>query len=197
MICAVAGTFDVLHEGHRRLLSRAFESGDEVRVGITSDAMASTGRSETVPLEIRRNELESYLRTLGECKVFVIDDMYGPDEMMDDVDVLVVSEETLDNGRILNERRASRGLKPMELSVVPLLMSAMHFPARAATWVNPVPLPGSSSAKLTSCWKNAPWISTASSSWSWMPAQMTSNRTMMERSRSSLKLKTSRLSPTH
>ena len=123
MICAVAGTFDVLHEGHRRLLSRAFESGDEVRVGITSDSMASTGRSETVPLEIRRNELESYLRTLGECKVFVIDDMYGPDEMMDDVDVLVVSEETLDNGRILNERRASRGLKPMELSVVPLLMS--------------------------------------------------------------------------
>ena len=42
---------------------------------------------------------------------------------MDDVDVLVVSEETMENGNILNEERRSRGLKPMELSVVPLVKS--------------------------------------------------------------------------
>ena len=40
---AVAGTFDILHDGHKALLSRAFEVGDTVVVGITSDRMAGEG----------------------------------------------------------------------------------------------------------------------------------------------------------
>ena len=43
---AVAGTFDVLHDGHKALLKRAFEVGNRVYVGITSDRMASEGREE-------------------------------------------------------------------------------------------------------------------------------------------------------
>ena len=120
---AVAGTFDVLHDGHRALLRRAFEVGDLVMVGITSDRMASGSRDVSVPMHIRRAELEAFLSDMGEHRVFEIDDIYGPDEVMDSVDVLVVSEETMDNGRRVNERRVSRGLRPMELSVVPLVMS--------------------------------------------------------------------------
>ena len=120
---AVAGTFDVLHDGHRALLRRAFEVGDVVMVGITSDRMASGSRGVSVPMHIRRADLEAFLADMGEHRIFEIDDIYGPDEVMDSVDVLVVSEETLDNGRRVNERRVSRGLKPMELSVVPLVMS--------------------------------------------------------------------------
>lgn len=120
---AVAGTFDVLHDGHKALLRRAFEVGDRVVVGITSDSMASSGREESVPLELRSSELRRFLDTLGQYSLFVIEDMYGPDEVMDTVDVLVVSEETLENGNRLNERRAERGRPPMELSVVPLVMS--------------------------------------------------------------------------
>ena len=122
-VAAVAGTFDVLHDGHKALISRAFEVGDEVVIGITTDRMASSGRSAHVPMVIRRRELESFVSRLGPARVFEIDDMYGPDEIMDGVDVLVVSEETLDNGRKVNDRRRSRGLKPLELSVVPLVMS--------------------------------------------------------------------------
>lgn len=118
---AVAGTFDVLHDGHRALLRRAFEVGDSVVVGITTDRMAGESRGTFVPLHIRKGELEMFLSTLGDHQVFEIDDMYGPDDVMDGVDVLVVSEETLGNGRIINERRASRGLKPLELSVVPMV----------------------------------------------------------------------------
>ena len=62
---AVAGTFDVLHDGHKALLRRAFEVGDQVVVGITSDRMASSSRGVTVPVHIRRAELESYLSELG------------------------------------------------------------------------------------------------------------------------------------
>lgn len=120
---AVAGTFDVLHDGHRALIRRAFEISDDVVVGITSDRMASKGRDEYVPMEIRRRELEAFLNTLGRYTLFELDDIYGPDEIMDEVQILVVSEETLPNGNLLNERRVSRGLEPMELSVVPLVRS--------------------------------------------------------------------------
>ena len=88
---AVAGTFDVLHDGHAALLRRAFEVGDRVLVGITSDRMAASGRSVSVPLEVRERELRAFLDQLGRYELFVIDDMYGPREMMDSADILVVS----------------------------------------------------------------------------------------------------------
>ena len=118
---AVAGTFGVLHEGHKALIRRAFETGDRVLVGITSDEMSSGGREVSVPLEIRMRELRRFLDTFGRYDLFVIDDIYGPSDKMDDVDVLVVSEESLPNGRLINERRESRGIRKLELSVVPLI----------------------------------------------------------------------------
>ena len=123
-VSAVAGTFDVLHDGHRRLIERAFEVGDRVVVGITSDAMARSGRGETVPLCLRMRALEQYLLGFRKpCEVHVIEDVYGPRDAMDGVDVLVVSEETVGNGRVLNDDRRERGLEPFELSVVPLVMA--------------------------------------------------------------------------
>lgn len=123
MISAVAGTFDVLHDGHRRLLERAFEIGDIVYVGITSDKMASGSRKDFIPLYLRKTALCDYLDTLGQYIIFEIDDVYGPSEMMDDVDVLVVSEETEANGNLVNERRLERGLPAMKVDVVPLVLS--------------------------------------------------------------------------
>lgn len=121
---AVAGTFDVIHDGHLALLKRAFEIGDRVLVGITSDRMASKGRNESIPLSVRLPALERCLEHLGNSyTVFEIDDMYGPATVMDDADVLVVSEETLGNGRLVNEERSRRGVRPLELSVVPLVNS--------------------------------------------------------------------------
>jgi len=121
MIAAVAGTFNVLHDGHKALLRRAFEIADEVRIGMTSDRMAAESRSRFVSMVMRRKELEAFLKGMGRYSIFEINDIYGPDEFMDDVDVLVVSEETLDNGKKVNDRRRERGLKPLELSVVQLI----------------------------------------------------------------------------
>ncbi|HKM09908.1 MAG TPA: inosine/xanthosine triphosphatase [Candidatus Methanomethylophilaceae archaeon] len=124
MRVAVAGTFDVLHDGHRSLLMRAFEIGDYICIGITNDEMASERRDRIIPLEIRRSVLETYLKGMRKpWEVFVIEDIYGPRETMDAIDVLVVSEDTLSNGKKLNEERKSRGVAPLEFSVVSLVMA--------------------------------------------------------------------------
>ncbi len=123
MTVAVAGTFDVLHDGHRALLERAFSFGDHVIIGLTSDGMASGSRKSSVPFHLRKKGLEQYLENRSDYEIFEIGDMYGPDDMMDSVSVLVVSEETAANGEKLNDRRISRGLPPMELSIVPLVMA--------------------------------------------------------------------------
>lgn len=121
---AVAGTFDVLHDGHRALLRRAFEISDIISIGITSDEMASKERKTIIPLELRTSSLKSYLKEMNKpWEIFVIDDIYGPREFMDAVDVLVITEETLSNGKKLNDDRRSRGIPPLELSIVPLVMA--------------------------------------------------------------------------
>ncbi|MBO7351745.1 MAG: inosine/xanthosine triphosphatase [Candidatus Methanomethylophilaceae archaeon] len=123
MIAAVAGTFNILHDGHKALLDRAFEVGDRVMIGLTSDRMASQGRNASVSFDVRKKELEQYLSSRDNYTIFEIDDIYGPKEIMDNVDILVVSEETLSNGEKVNEERASRGIKPLQMSVVHLVIS--------------------------------------------------------------------------
>lgn len=121
---AVAGTFDILHDGHKALLKHAFEISDSISVGITSDKMASEERKIIVPLELRTSSLRSYLKDMKKpWEIFVIDDIYGPRESMDMVDVLVLTEETLPNGKKLNDERRSRGIHSLEFSIVPLVMA--------------------------------------------------------------------------
>lgn len=121
MISAVAGTFNILHEGHKALLDRAFELGDEVYIGITSDRMASSSRGRLNTYYIREKAVREYAASKKKpFSVFTIDDIYGPDEMMDHVDVLVVSEETLGNGKEVVRKAAEKGRK-MDLSVVSII----------------------------------------------------------------------------
>lgn len=122
MIAAVAGTFNVLHEGHIALIERAFAEGDEVFIGITSDEMASGSRDEVLPLYMRRKAIEEYLSSKGrEALIFEINDIYGPPELMDRVDVLVVSRETEENGKKVSEWRVKRSKDPLRISVVDLV----------------------------------------------------------------------------
>ncbi len=118
---AVAGTFNVLHEGHKALLDRAMWMADELYIGITSDKMAAENRTEIIPYYLRRKAIEDYVISKGEiATIFEINDIYGPPEIMDDIDILVVSEETKDNGKLVSRMREKRGLKPLKLDVVSL-----------------------------------------------------------------------------
>ncbi|NIW12582.1 MAG: adenylyltransferase/cytidyltransferase family protein, partial [Candidatus Thorarchaeota archaeon] len=61
---AVGGTFDEFHKGHEALLRKAFEVGNRVLVGVSSDDLVKKlGKSHVVATyEKRVNYLKSFLR---------------------------------------------------------------------------------------------------------------------------------------
>ena len=57
---AIGGTFHVLHVGHRALLKKAFQLGDLIYIGLTTDEMANEFRDLKVsPYEERKKTLKS------------------------------------------------------------------------------------------------------------------------------------------
>jgi inosine/xanthosine triphosphatase len=132
MKVGLGGTFNVLHRGHRALLDRAFEIGDEVLVGITSDAMAGRSREHARSLDERKRDLEAYLRTKGgRWEVVVIDRPDAYIDSMTDLSALVVSPETKTTADSVNRSRAAKGLEPIRLVEVPHVLADDFLPIAA------------------------------------------------------------------
>ena len=64
---AVGGTFDELHMGHKTLLGRAFEVGDKVIIGLSSNEFVSKMSKPhvTASYNERRKELNTFLEQSG------------------------------------------------------------------------------------------------------------------------------------
>ena len=129
MDVALGGTFDPVHDGHRRLFERAFELGD-VTVGLTSDELASQTRHvdrHVNPFDERRHSLEAELETFAaeHDREFEIRRLEKPTGIATEpqFDYLVVSPETRDGGQRINELRREREHDPLEVVVVPHVLA--------------------------------------------------------------------------
>lgn len=125
-LVAVGGTFDMLHKGHRALLEKAFEVGERVVIGITSDPFAKRLHKphKIDPYEVRRAMLEEFLRSRGllqRASIVKLDDPYGPAIEDGDIEALVVSKRTGGRAEEINRIRIARGLKPLDLIRVDLV----------------------------------------------------------------------------
>jgi len=124
MNVALGGTFDPVHDGHRKLFERAFELGD-VTVGLTSDELAPETRHVeryVRPYDRRKRDLEAELapRAGEHDREFAVRELTEPTGIAVEprFDALIVSPETRAGGERINEIRRERGHDPLELVVV-------------------------------------------------------------------------------
>ncbi len=134
MRVAMGGTFDILHDGHRALLGAAFAmKPDQVLVGLTSDRFARETRTAVHPYDVRERRLRSFLRS-RRWRGFVIEaieDAFGPADDLPDLDAIVVSAERVPVAKALNEARASKGLAPLQVHAVAMVLAEDGLPIQS------------------------------------------------------------------
>jgi inosine/xanthosine triphosphatase len=130
MKVCLGGTFDVIHEGHKKLLDLAFSLGVPVLIGLTSDRYAKKGRKEVNTHKVRKKNLEAYLKRkkFKSFELVSINDSYGPSVSMKDLDVIVVSEGTVRRARRINKVREAKGMKALKVIVVPFVLADDSVP---------------------------------------------------------------------
>lgn len=128
----VGGTFEYLHDGHRKLLKKAFQlaQNGKVCIGLTSDFMASSKQRDVADYNLRYSKLNNYLHQLSS------DDNYGIMKISDafgntlsiDYDYIVVSPETYQVALIINKRRNELNLSEIEIVKIDYALADDHKP---------------------------------------------------------------------
>ncbi|MGQ0536268.1 MAG: inosine/xanthosine triphosphatase [Methanobacteriota archaeon] len=130
----MGGTFDVLHRGHRALLSTAFAAADRVFIGLTTDALARGGRERDVAsYDERETALRRALGELGvarRAEVGPIEDAFGR-ALEPQFAAIVVTPETRKTAARINRARAGRRLRALAVVVVPHVLAFDGLPVSA------------------------------------------------------------------
>jgi pantetheine-phosphate adenylyltransferase len=130
---AVGGTFDELHRGHKALISKAFEVGEKVIIGLSSDEFVSkmSKAHKTANYAERFKELQTHLENTGlanRSEIVPLKDPYGLTISGKGLDALVVSKETESIAEKINEVRSKAGLKPLKIITVGMVQAENSIP---------------------------------------------------------------------
>ena len=127
MRVCIGGTFDVLHQGHKQLITTACKTAGEhgvVFIGITIDTLAQKRRTIS-SFEQRKTAIENYLLQQKKTPRFIIatiQDKYGP-SIKGEFDAIIVSPETKPVAEEINEKRRQLGKKPLQIVVIPFVLA--------------------------------------------------------------------------
>jgi pantetheine-phosphate adenylyltransferase len=127
-LVSLGGTFDVLHKGHWFLLEEAFKVGDRVIIGLTTDEFAKSLHKPHVIdcYEKRLNDLNRFLveKSLNERATIVpLDDPFGPTIESDEIEGLIVSEETEPGAEDINRKRVKNRKRPLLIVVLKMILA--------------------------------------------------------------------------
>jgi len=123
---AVGGTFDELHKGQEALLSKSFEIGEKILIGLSTDEFASRMRKPhiTATYTERLKELQAFLDESGLAKraqIVPLNDPYGLTISSKSLEALVVSKETEPTACKINEIRAKGSLPPLKIVAIDMV----------------------------------------------------------------------------
>lgn len=135
---AVGGTFEPLHDGHRKLLGRACEiaKGGELVLGLTSNSMARQRTRQVADFAIRKAMVEEFCTSCGvQPHIIELSDPFGP-AIHEDFDYIVVSPETLPAAREINRIRKRSGLGAITIELVDYVLAADGKPISSTRIAN-------------------------------------------------------------
>jgi cytidyltransferase-like protein len=126
-VVATGGTFDEIHDGHLALISKAFEVGRKVIIGVTSDEFAA----KTKGMNRIHHSYEQRVVNLKEIiknkdggavyEIYKLDDDYGPVVILPQISALIASAETAKKGDDINVIRSRNGLPPLTIIAVDMI----------------------------------------------------------------------------
>jgi len=128
---AVGGTFDEFHKGHKALLMKAYELGEQVIIGLSSDEFAKKLNKPhtTASYKQRLEELKTFLHEhdfLSRSRITTLNDIYGVTLSEGCVEALIVSKETEPAAMSINNKRKEIGLPPLQIVVIDMVPSENH-----------------------------------------------------------------------
>ena len=126
-LVALGGTFDILHKGHLALLQKGFSISSKVIIGLSSNELAiKKGKNPLHDFSQRHQSLEWTIKKNfpnSQYEISKLDSDFGPAVLEKGVEALVVSEETIEQGKILNKLRNERQLPSVEIVSVPMILA--------------------------------------------------------------------------
>ncbi len=129
----MGGTFDWFHAGHRALLRAAMDGATHLFVGVTEGSLA-VRRDRTVgPWKDRAGAVERFVHEtgfLGDLVIRPLTDANGP-AATGDYDRIIASPETAKGADAINAARKAKGLRPLEVRVVPHVLAEDLLPISA------------------------------------------------------------------
>lgn len=130
MITVLGGTFSRLHKGHKLMLKAAFDTGNRVILGLTTDEYLKHNKTyKGYSYSRRKRALTRYMSKLGQdFEIVPLGTRSGNTETNPDYGAIIVSRETKSSAMAINEKRKKNGLNPMEIITVPIVPAEDLFP---------------------------------------------------------------------
>jgi len=136
MRVCIGGTFNILHKGHKTLISKAFEVagiGGSVFIGLTTEEITKR-KKDLKTFEQREKAIIDYLsekKLSNHVIIKPIKDKYGP-SIEKEFDAIVVSPETVKTAEEINRKRKKIGKKPLKIIQIQFVLAEDGIPVSSS-----------------------------------------------------------------
>jgi pantetheine-phosphate adenylyltransferase len=119
----LGGTFDHFHKGHKALITKAFEVGKKVLIGIAEKELyRNKFLNETIEsYEVRKKAVSEFLKKKGwlpRARIISFSHFTGGADKEKNIDAIVVSKETYSNALKINELRKKNRLPELKIITI-------------------------------------------------------------------------------